>query len=83
MHLLFTVTTPSSLTASTVKVFDILFVKTAKSTKSLLAAPLWKRKALLDTLLTSEEGVMEVVEVQRVSTAQHIIDFLMKLVEER
>lgn len=67
------------------KVFDILHVKTkAGGVTSCLDLPLYKRKQLLHSVVNREKpGVLELVEVRKVSTAVDLRDALSQILEDR
>ncbi|KAM0753969.1 ATP-dependent DNA ligase [Meredithblackwellia eburnea MCA 4105] len=65
------------------KVFDVVYIKGNGFEEKLLNKPLWARKQLLHSIFTPKQGVIEIAEIVRASTATHISDFLKRILETR
>ncbi|BGP36353.1 DNA ligase (ATP) [Rhodotorula kratochvilovae] len=66
------------------KVFDILYLKgKGGEGQALLDKSLWQRKKLLGQLIKHKQGVMEIADCAKGSTAEDIREYLERIVEER
>lgn len=71
----------------TVKVFDVLYIKNKDGlVVSMLGDapyPLKERKRILPQIFRQKQGVLEIADLVKASTARHISDYLKRIVETR